>query len=190
MKKEWIEVKEIGMLYMEQVLISFNLPILFVCSDNMDRKYLCMNVDDDSMHVIAEIDVSILIDMLESRITMKEVFKNSLCGNLYLVWYNYDEKVLMSKVCEASTFDQDLLPEEGAYFELDNKAIKDYLEELKSQSISYNEGLFSEPYKISFGFCKLIPINGEFVESTNYSLEFENKNESEYSVLADSLLIA
>lgn len=33
MGKEWIKLKETGQLFLEKVLVSFNIPILFVCVD-------------------------------------------------------------------------------------------------------------------------------------------------------------
>ena len=33
MGKEWVKLEKIGQLYLEKILVSFDVPILFVCSD-------------------------------------------------------------------------------------------------------------------------------------------------------------
>lgn len=37
MQKEWINIKETGQLYLENILVSLNIPILFVCHNSKDK---------------------------------------------------------------------------------------------------------------------------------------------------------
>lgn len=48
MGKKWIKIKETGQLYLEKIIVSFDIPILFVCNDFENRKYLCLNVDEET----------------------------------------------------------------------------------------------------------------------------------------------
>ena len=77
MGKEWIKTKETGQLYLEKIIVSFDIPILFVCNDFENRKYLCLNIDEETgTTVIAETDNRTLISMLNNQVTMENVFRN------------------------------------------------------------------------------------------------------------------
>ena len=79
MGKEWIRIKEVGQLFLEKILVSFDIPILFVCVDYENRKYLCLNIDDESgKSVIVATDNKYLISMLTNKISMDSVFRNSI----------------------------------------------------------------------------------------------------------------
>ena len=61
MGKEWINTKETGQLYIEKILVTFDVPILFVCTDYENRKYLCLNADeDDKMAILLTMRTNIL----------------------------------------------------------------------------------------------------------------------------------
>ena len=40
MEKKWLNLGETGQLYLEQILVTFDIPILFVCNGFENRKYL------------------------------------------------------------------------------------------------------------------------------------------------------
>ena len=64
MGKEWIKLKEIGQLYLEKILVAFDVPILFVCTDYAKRRYLCLNIDNETGETaIAEVSNKQLIQM-------------------------------------------------------------------------------------------------------------------------------
>ena len=78
MGKKWLNLVETGQLYLEQILVTFNIPILFVCHGFENRKYLCLNVDEEvETTVIAETDSETLLAMLQNKLTMETVFRNS-----------------------------------------------------------------------------------------------------------------
>ena len=54
MQKEWINIKETGQLYLEKILVSLNIPILFVCHNSKDKKYLCLNINDETGETIID----------------------------------------------------------------------------------------------------------------------------------------
>ena len=93
MKREWIKVKGLGQLYLEKILLSFDIPILFVCTDFENRRYLCLNIDDDvPQAVIAEIDIKTLIGMLKDEITMEMAFRGSINGKIIVATYDSSSK--------------------------------------------------------------------------------------------------
>ena len=72
--KKWINVEEIGQLYLEKILVTFDIPILFVCSNGKNKKYLCLNIgDEDGTTVIAEISKATLSAMQQMRVPHRPV---------------------------------------------------------------------------------------------------------------------
>lgn len=144
-RKEWLNIKECGKLYIEKVLITFDIPILFVCSDYEGRKYLCMNIDPDTGEtVIAHTDNTSLIGMLENCVTMETVFRESNDGRIMVVKYDEDNGRIITETRKAQNIDADYLPRKGAYFDLSGKEISDYVETLKKQIATVMRGTFNE----------------------------------------------
>ena len=145
MGKEWIKIKEIGQLYLEKVLVTFDFPILFVCVDYENRKYLCLNVDDETgKSVIVATDNKHLINMLSNKIPMESVFRNSLNGKVIIAEYDSDNDEIISYTEEAMKVSKSLLPKENAYFELCNTMIEEYVAYLSKQIIKIDIESFCE----------------------------------------------
>ena len=126
MKREWIKVKGLGQLYLEKILLSFDIPILFVCTDFENRRYLCLNIDDDvPQAVIAEIDIKTLIGMLKDEITMEMAFRGSINGKIVVATYDSSSKQINTSIIASQMVSEDFLPEKGAFFEIENKKITD-----------------------------------------------------------------
>lgn len=98
MGKEWVKLEKIGQLYLEKILVSFDVPILFVCSD-FEKK-------------------------------------------IYVAEYDFESCLITTSVFMADTFDSSLLPEEGAFFEIVNKEISEYISALKGQLGSVCQGYY------------------------------------------------
>ena len=65
MEKKWLNLGETGQLYLEH--------ILFVCNGFENRKYSCLNVDEEvGTTVIAETDNETLLAMLQNKLTMEQ----------------------------------------------------------------------------------------------------------------------
>lgn len=162
MGKEWIRIKEVGQLFLEKVLVSFDIPILFVCVDYENRKYLCLNIDDESgKSVIVATDNKYLIAMLKNRISMDYVFRNAIDGKVIVAEYDYENEEIISLTEDAKKISADMLPKENAYFELSNKVIEEYISCLERQLIKIKIESFSE--KKSF----IVQQGGDF---TNYAV--------------------
>ena len=113
---KWIYTKRTGQLYTKKILLTFDIPVLFVCTDEQEHLSLCLNVDSDTgLTVIAETCKQMLEDMEQCRIPMETVFRKAEKGELILAWYNKDENKTEFKVENAKEIPADMLPEKGAF---------------------------------------------------------------------------
>lgn len=166
MGKKWIKIKETGQLYLEKVIVSFDVPILFVCNDFENRKYLCLNVDDDTgTTVIAETDNQMLICMMQDKVTMESVFRNALSDRIIVVEYDSENEELITKLEDAKEISRDLLPEKGAFLELSNKMISEYIAFLGKQLIRVEVEKFCEKKTIT-------------VQQSKFYVYFSSKDEN------------
>lgn len=118
------------------MIVTFDIPLLFVCNDFQDRKYLCLNVDDEAgTTLIAETDNRTLIAMLRDKITMESVFRNAFYDRIIVAEYDVENEEIITKVEKASNISVDLLPEKDAYLELSNEVILEYISFLDKQMI-------------------------------------------------------
>lgn len=194
MGKEWIKIKEIGQLYLEKVLVTFDFPILFVCVDYENRKYLCLNVDNETgKSVIVATDNKHLINMLNNKITMESVFRNSINGKVIIVEYDSHRNEIISYTEEAMVVSKSLLPKENAYFELRNVMIENYISYLYNQIIRIDIGSFYE--KKTFIIPRSIAVStfvaGNVIDcnSGRVMLE-ETEKKCLYSISKNSRMIA
>ncbi len=191
MKREWVKIKGLGQLYLENILLSFDVPILFVCTDFENRRYLCLNIDDDTPQaVIAEIDVKALIGMLKDEITMEMAFRDSVNGKIVIATYDSSSKQISTSVVNSQIISEDFLPEKGAFFELKNKKITDYIEFLSKQIISVEPELIFEKkgivikaikYQAYFSLpeskrnkCNNVSL-GDTIKQCSYNIEYNKK---------------
>ena len=166
MGKEWIKMKETGQLYLEKIIVSFDIPILFVCKDFENRKYLCLNINEETgTTVIAETDNKTLVSMLENQITMESVFRNSVGNKIIIAEYDYEKKEVITTVQDAKEVDSDLLPEKGAFLELSCKMITEYISFLSKQLIKVEVQEFCEKRTIT-------------VKQIKFHMYFSPKNEN------------
>lgn len=167
MGKEWIKIKEIGQLYLEKVIVSFDIPVLFVCNDFENRKYLCLNVDEETgCTVIAETDNVTLISMLKNKVTMESVFRNFSENKLIIAEYDYEKNEIVSNVLDAKKVDGNILPKKGAFLEIFNEVISKYISFLSKQLINVEVEAFCEKKTITLKkikFQKYFSSNNENV---------------------------
>lgn len=71
MKEKWIEVDPFGSLYFENILVYFNEPDLFICTDQSEKKYLGVFLDENKeMHLLVETDNQNILCMINKEISM------------------------------------------------------------------------------------------------------------------------
>lgn len=153
--------KETGQLCLEKVIVFFDIPILFVCNDFENRKYLCVNVDEEKgTTVIAETEIGTL--MLCFKIRRQWIlFLEALNDRVIIA--EYDEEIV-TQIESAKEISEDFLPEKGALLEQTKKEILEYSSYLKKQIINVEfEHLFDK---------KTI-----FIEPGNYQVQLLFKSE-------------
>ena len=114
--KKWINVEEIGQLYLEKILVTFDIPILFECSNGKNKKYLCLNIgDEDGTTVIAEISKATLSAMQQNKIPMEAVYRQAIGKKLIIAKYDENSKKIISEVENSETVAANFLPQKGKF---------------------------------------------------------------------------
>lgn len=130
--KEWFYIKKFGQLYIEEELVWGNELIFFTCIDIDNNRYLVMayeSYQDD--YIFVKVDSNILINMLENKITMEEVFRQS---EWIYETYCKDDEVYTYKYA-SDVFPSNMLPLYGAYFELKGEWLDNYISKLKNEEL-------------------------------------------------------
>jgi len=157
MGKEWIKLKETGQLFLEKVLVSFNIPILFVCVDYEKNKYLCLNIDEETGEsVIIATDNEHLLKMLKNEVTMESVFRDANDQKVIIAKYDFEEQKIISHIENSKAISKDMLPKQNEYFEFTNETIKEYISYLEKQIIKIQIETFSD--KTSIVIQKNVPV--------------------------------
>lgn len=157
MSKKWINLKEIGMLFIEIVLIQFDIPLLFVCNDSIGNRYLVLCVDEEYGEYIAILaGVDLLINMLTNKISMDMAFKQSKDKNVIYISYDFTNKCFVMKKGKSKEIPENYLPDAGACFEISNDKITKYIENIKIYSISINQEI--NIYYSKFKFEKVVQL--------------------------------
>lgn len=183
MGKEWISLKETGQLCVEKVLVTFDTPTLFVCTDSSDKRYLCLNIgENDDKYVIAKTNARYLLNMLRNKYTMEFVFRNSIDGKIILAEYDYDGETIVSESKTAQDVRADLLPKKGEYFELSNDSIVEYIKRLDKD---VTQNCLKEVYTITAQF-KTLPYGIVTEDMLHYSV-FPRKKDKKPKVKAVSI---
>lgn len=107
----WDTIEGIGDLFVENVLVYGNEPVLFVCVDDDQKKYLFMAYNSyESRYVFVKIDEEALSDMLQGRHSIEQTFRNA--GR---ICYSHEdaEGNLVYDVYDSLQFDAEKLPKVG-----------------------------------------------------------------------------
>ena len=195
MGKEWIKLKETGQLFLDKILVSFDIPILFVCENYEKHKYLCLNIDEESgKTVIAETNNKYLIAMLKNEITMEYVFRNAINQKIIVAEYNFKEEKIIANIEDSKIISSDMLPKENEYFELTNKVIKQYISHLENQKIEIQEGIFGEKLLSIPKDKDILNFNAKYSMASIYTCKYmivtEIKNKYLYNIKNQHNMIA
>lgn len=133
--KKWIQLNEIGVLYLEIVLVQFDVPLLFVCKDDDGVRYLILCIDEEEgQYLSSQISNKWLLKLLNNEVTMAEAFRHPINKRDFLIEYDFSSKKFNGHYIEVSQLTSDMLPDEGAYFKLRNPKIIDYIERISNES--------------------------------------------------------
>lgn len=130
----WLDVPELGQLYIEKVLVTFDVPELFVCKNWKGQRYLAVYEDDgDYRYLLAEIDCSLLHKMLQQELSIDQVFRRSLHNRAYRLKSSRSKTALLIDPVKTENLSQQELPDAGTYFSLHNKEIDAYRDEIENE---------------------------------------------------------
>ena len=111
-------------------MVVYNEPVLFVCVDEYDNKYLVMAYNPYMLeYVFIRVRDTDLVNMLENRITMEQVYRNA--DIIYLSGDSENEE-LKVETYNPKSFPSDMLPVAGRYYELQIDHVNRYVDELKT----------------------------------------------------------
>ena len=148
MKKEWVNFKQLGQLYVEQVLVKMDIPIFFICVNDIMERYACLTIDDEiGQYIIKKVELNELIATLKDQNTLYDLFKNGHEKQLYLTEYDFDNQIMNDEIISTVDISDDYMPKKGEYFELVNDDIEKYINYLMSMKIQVKTGRYSEHNK-------------------------------------------
>lgn len=133
--EKWYSAKETGKLYIEQVLVHGDEPVLFVCINDNGQRYLCMAYEPQMLRfVMIKITADELLNMLENRVSMEKTFRSADL----IFTTDENEKMdsdvdLLITANNPATFPSDHLPEPDAYYNLSFDWVNDYIALLKNE---------------------------------------------------------
>jgi hypothetical protein len=122
----------LGTISVEKILIWMDISYLFVGIDENGKRYvfLCENEETREYLVLPVVDEK-LIEMLQSKISMRDLFLNPPCA--FLV--TFTKETNMVKEIDSSDIQSDMLPDSGAYFDDDANQFASYCDQLESKDI-------------------------------------------------------
>lgn len=134
-KRKWTEINNLGILYIENILITFDIPLLFVCSNEFDQRFLTLCLDEETeKYLLTPIYNQDLIKMMEDKITMRDAFLLYKKDNRLLLNWNKKEKRFDTKEICIKDLSDDMLPDEGIFYKVHNKKNDNYISDLTKTS--------------------------------------------------------
>lgn len=133
MEKKWIETKAYRSLYIEHVLITFDIPLLFVCINDFRHRYLglCTNEETEE-YLLCRISEQHLIELLDGKLSMKNAFlitKNDLG---MIVKFDNDKTKFSERIVYICELDENMLPDKDTFYKINNRKNEDYIKKLKT----------------------------------------------------------
>lgn len=137
-KEEWISEKKLGKLYLEKVLVTFDVPELFVCVDKKEEnRYLVVLLDaDNERYLCVKVTVEALLSMLCEKTSMEDTFRQASDGIAHYISFNYDTLQYDSAQRDIKSVPSTDLPERGGLFTLKNPGIVKYISDLEKVRMS------------------------------------------------------
>lgn len=118
-------------IYLEQVLVENDgVPILFVGKSD-ERRYLILCVDTDVLRYFAvRISRKDLCDLLQGTVPMRDIFLRQAVFWDITAGDDMKDDVIVGH--SISNIDADMLPQEGAVFEVLTENVEQYVRKIKN----------------------------------------------------------
>lgn len=117
--KEYFQLPSYGSLYLEHVFYAHgDDPILFVCKDNKEQRYLCSCYRMSEKWVVCQVSEDTLLALMDEMLTIWEAFEFSHLR--FVVTWDGDKYDVQAEGCA------ECLPKAGEYLGLDKSHIWAY----------------------------------------------------------------
>lgn len=183
MLMEIFNIENLGKIYIDKIFFETNYPILFSCTNEKNDLFICVCCQNNGRGIkwlLTGTSEQLIIDMLENRITIREVFvfdpriRITIC---LTDKYNIYENVL-EDWADNSIF----LPSKGEYLDADKGEYDDEITYYKIRKYKRNNAL----YKLNFE--QIVNVAGSFndtIQSTIGAITYlsETINDSFMEIL-------
>ena len=117
-------------LYVEKILVEFQIPLLFICRDFWKNKYAVECTDEEYLkYIITDTTNKDILDMLNAKCTMYEFMKRGKKR-----WFVISgQTIKYDKIKDLKSFEDKWLPKKDAYYEYISKDIKNYINKLENE---------------------------------------------------------
>lgn len=189
--KKWIELEEIGCLYQEEILVFFDIPLLFVCKDEKNQRYLVLCEDEEEgIYIAVRCEKNDILQMLLGKVSMEQTFRKVEDGRVIKIEYNFDTSGFEYSYKAINDINEDELPDKDVLYKVTNEKIRRYIEKLKNESseefVSFN---CSNKYYLGPVLYKTLIYNGK--NADNFNINTKNyRCELDKSVIDMHVLIS
>lgn len=120
-----VELPLLGVLSVEHIFYVLGPdPILFVCTDNGKRRYLCSCCKLGEEWVVSQVSNDVLVALMEDRLTIRAAFETSSNPIFFIRWDG-------ERFSTSQQAPNNALPKKGALLELGEKVFE-YLKRVKN----------------------------------------------------------
>lgn len=139
-KKAFFQINDIS-LYEDIVLIELDTPILFVCKDDYNQRYLAVCIDMDMYeYYVMNITNELLINIIEGKTEIKEAFVQATSFFYVQAGDTIDNDLV--RLLDKSELADDDYPDNGIYYTIKNSVIDEYIFRLKFHEIQIKASQF------------------------------------------------
>lgn len=158
-------------LYIEQELVRFNIPIFFVCKDSDNNRYSVLCVDSDvPRYIVVMSDTKDLLQMLKSQLKIRELLLKSEKAWSICAKDDYNEDIIY-EIPTTSLNDAEL-PQKDAFFELRTNDIEKYILLLDEEASNITITTITSNIAILYNLKKVsnysYRVNSRLIDKNNY----------------------
>lgn len=126
-----------GPLREEKILVTFDVPELFVCVDEENERYLLLKLNGEERYLCVKISIPVLLSMLKGKASMEETFRKAADGIAYYVQFDFDSLTYHFEQKHIQEVPAKDLPKVGALFMLRNKGGEKYVANLENEQTKH-----------------------------------------------------
>ena len=117
-------------LMLDKELITFTIPIFFICCDDDNQKYAVLCTDSDQLnYIVGEVDAQSILDMLNNTLSLRAFFLAATEKWRILAGDDYTRDIIE----KIETLHDDELPKNDTYFDFSNIKIEEYKKQLECE---------------------------------------------------------